>query len=157
MNTTAVRIHVDHATTKRLGDWTSATEFDVTARWGAVVLDLRSPLIDGTVSADAGDIEVHVNLDHGMLKLLVPDDAVIDQTGLQWTGRGRVKDFARPSDAAGRVIRLTGACTGSEFRVHRAGIAVLSALFSREFFEDARRARREGRTPTLIDPANAPR
>lgn len=153
MNTTTpVRIHVDHETTKRLGDWTAEKRFDVTARWGFVVLDLRSPLIEGD-----DDLEVHVNLDHGTLKLLVPDDAVIDQTGLRWTGRGRVKDFARPNDAAGRVIRLTGTCSTSEFRVHRAGIAVLSALFSREFFEDARRARREGRTPTLIDPANAPR
>ncbi|MBU3059959.1 hypothetical protein KO481_00220 [Nocardia sp. NEAU-G5] len=153
MNTaTPVRIHVDHEATKRLGDWTSEKQFDVTARWGFVVLDLRSPLIEGDE-----DIEVNVNLDHGTIKLLVPDDAVIDQTGLQWTGRGRVKDFARPNDAAGRVIRLTGTCTSSEFRVHRAGVAVLSALFSREFFEDARRARREGRTPTLIDPANAPR
>ncbi|WP_040840840.1 hypothetical protein [Nocardia brevicatena] len=149
---TPVRIHIDHDTAKRLGDWTVADRFDVTARYGSVVIDLRSPLIEGD-----GDIEVHVALDHAMVKLLVPDDAVVDHAELEWTGRGRVKDFARPKDAAGRVIRLTGSSTRSEFRVHRAGIAVLSALFTREFFEDARRARREGRTPTLADPANAPR
>ncbi len=76
--------------------------------------------------------------------------------GLRWTGRGRVKDFARPKDAAGRVIRLIGSSNRSEFRVHRAGIAVLSAMFSREFFEDARGANREGTHPTVADPANAP-
>ncbi|MFI9506153.1 hypothetical protein [Nocardia sp. NPDC052566] len=150
--TAPVKIHVDHETAKRLGDWTDATAVAVTARYGSVVIDLRSPRIEGD-----GPIEVHADLDHAMVKLLVPDDAVIDQTGLRWTGRGRVKDFARPQDAAGRVIRLTGASTTSEFRVHRAGIAVLSAMFSREFFEDTRRAHREGRTPTLADPANAPR
>ncbi|MFI6171180.1 hypothetical protein ACIBCN_30675 [Nocardia sp. NPDC051052] len=150
--TTPAQIHVDHGTTKRLGDWTDAAAFDVTVRYGSAVIDLRSPQLAGD-----GDIEVHANLDHAMVKLLVPDDAVIDQSALQWTGRGRVKDFARPQHAAGRVIRLTGTSTTSEFRVHRGGIAVLSAMFSREFFEDARRANREGRTPTLADPANAPR
>ncbi|MFD0361510.1 hypothetical protein ACFQZZ_08645 [Nocardia sp. GCM10030253] len=142
------RIHVDHETAERLGNWTDAIAFDITARHGAVVIDLRSPQI-------TGDIELRADLDHAMVELLVPDDAVIDQTDLEWTGRGRVKDFARPKDAAGRVIRLTGTSTRSEFRVHRAGIAVLSAMFSREFFEDARRANREGRTPTVADPANA--
>ncbi|MEV0295931.1 hypothetical protein [Nocardia sp. NPDC050710] len=152
LTTGPTRIHVDHDTAKRLGDWTDADAFDVTARYGTVVIDLRSPQIAGD-----GVIEMHATLDHAMVKLLVPDDAVIDQTGLEWTGRGQVKDFARPKDAAGRVIRLTGTCKTSEFRVHRAGVAVLSALFSREFFEDARRARHEGRTPTLVDPANAER
>ncbi|WP_067720643.1 hypothetical protein [Nocardia yamanashiensis] len=153
MHTTKpVHIHVDHEATKRLGDWTDADRFDVKARYGTAVIDLRSPRIEG-----ADEILIHADLDHAMVKLLVPDDAVIEQSELEWTGRGRVKDFARPKDAAGRVIRLTGTAKTSEFRVHRAGIAVLSALFSREFFEDAKRARKEGRTPTLVDPANAPR
>ncbi|RMI34023.1 hypothetical protein [Nocardia stercoris] len=148
----ATTIHVDHDTTKRLGHWTDATRFDISARYGSAVVDLRSPEIAGS-----DDIVVEVAIDHGMIKLLVPDDAVIDQTGLTWTGRGRVKDMARPKDAAGRVVRLTGTVASGEIRVHRAGIAVLSALFSREFFEDAKRARREGRTPTVADPANTPR
>ncbi|WP_067818675.1 hypothetical protein [Nocardia inohanensis] len=153
MHTTKpVRIHVDHDSTKHLGDWTDADRFDVKARYGTTVIDLRSPRIAG----DA-EIVIHADLDHAMVKLLVPDDAVIDQSELEWTGRGRVKDFARPAHAAGRVIRLTGTAKTSEFRVHRAGIAVLSALFSREFFEDAKRARKQGRTPTLADPAHAPR
>lgn len=147
-----LRIHADHDSTKRLGDWTDAKQFDVKARYAAVVIDLRSPRIEGD-----DVIEVHADLDHAMVKLLVPEDAVIDQSGLEWTGRGRVKDFARPKEATGRVIRLTGSSVRSEFRIHRGGIAVLSALFTREFLEDARQARREGRTPTLADPANAPR
>ncbi|MFQ6397914.1 hypothetical protein ACLMAJ_31295 [Nocardia sp. KC 131] len=147
--TAATRIHVDHEAAKRLGNWTDANTFEVTARYGSLVIDLRSPQI-------TGDIAVHANLDHAMVKLLVPDDAVIDQADLEWTGRGRVKDFARPREVAGRVIRLTGTSTRSEFRIHRAGIAVLSAMFSREFFEDARRANREGRTPTVADPASTP-
>ncbi len=150
--TDTIRIHADHESTKRLGDWTHATAFEVKARYGSVVIDLRSPWIEGETP-----IEVHADLDHAMVKLLVPDDAVIDHSELEWTGRGRVKDFAKPQDAAGRVIRLTGASAKSEFRVHRGGIAILSALLSREFFDDAKRANQQGRTPTLIDPANAPR
>jgi hypothetical protein len=42
-----------------------------------------------------------------------------------------------------------------EIRVHRHGAAVLSAMFSREFVADLRRARREGRVPTVADPAHA--
>jgi hypothetical protein len=147
VTTDTVRIHADHETTKRLGDWTHATDFAVKARYASVVIDLRSPWIEGD-----DPIVVHADL-----KLLVPDDAVIEHRDLEWTGRGRVKDAARPQDAAGRIIRLTGTSTKSEFRVHRGGIAILSALFSREFFDDARQAHRQGRTPTLADPANAPR
>ncbi|MEC3913124.1 hypothetical protein [Nocardia sp. CDC160] len=151
-STDTVKIHTDHGTEKHLGDWTHASSFEVKARYGSVVIDLRSPWIEGEQ-----EIVVHANLDHAMVKLLVPEDAVIDQTELEWTGRGRVKDMSRPQHAAGRVIRLTGSSVKSEFRIHRGGIAVLSALFTREFFEDAKRANREGRTPTLADPANAPR
>ncbi|MBB5917742.1 hypothetical protein BJY24_006654 [Nocardia transvalensis] len=150
--TDTVRIHADHTSVKRLGDWTHATDFEVKARYASVVLDLRSPWIEGE-----GPIEVHAGLDHAMVKLLVPDDAVIDQSDLDWTGRGRVKDYAAPQQATGRVIRLTGASAKSEFRIHRGGIAILSALFSREFFDDAKQAHKQGRTPTLADPANAPR
>ncbi|MFI1915212.1 hypothetical protein [Nocardia sp. NPDC020380] len=150
--TDTVRIHADHGTTKRLGDWTHEKNFDVKARYSSVVIDLRSPWIEGR-----DEIVVHADLDHAMVKLLVPEDAVIDQTGLRWTGRGKVKDMSRPQDAAGRVIRLTGASTKSEFRIHRGGIAILSALFSREFLDDARAAHQAGRTPTLLDPENAPR
>ncbi|APB01380.1 hypothetical protein [Nocardia seriolae] len=156
MNTTeatdTVKIHTDHATEKHLGDWTHASSFEVKARYGSVVIDLRSPWIEGEQ-----EIVVHADLDHAMVKLLVPEDAVIDYSELEWTGRGKVKDTSRPQHAAGRVIRLTGSSAKSEFRIHRGGIAVLSALFSREFFEDAKQARKQGRTPTLIDPANAPR
>ncbi|WP_227979821.1 hypothetical protein [Nocardia spumae] len=150
--TDTVRIHADHESTKRLGDWTHATDFEIKARYAGVVIDLRSPWIEGE-----GPIEVHATLDHAMVKLLVPDDAVIDRSELEWNGRGRVKDFAEPRDAAGRVIRLTGTSAKSEFRIHRGGIAILSALFTREFFDDAKQAHKQGRTPTLADPANAPR
>ncbi|AYF75059.1 hypothetical protein D7D52_15655 [Nocardia yunnanensis] len=153
MHTTdTVKIHTDHATEKHLGDWTHASCFEVKARYGSVVIDLRSPWIEGEQ-----EIVVEVHLDHAMVKLLVPEDAVIDSSELNWTGRGKVKDMARPQHAAGRVIRLTGSSVKSEFRIHRGGIAVLSALFSREFFEDAKQAHKQGRTPTLLDPANAPR
>ena len=40
--------------------------------------------------------------------------------------------------------------------MNRAGVAVLSAMFSREFIEDVRRAHKEGGTPTVADPARTP-
>jgi hypothetical protein len=146
-----VRIAANYAVTKRLGHWTTARAFEVRAHRGHAVLDLRSPHIP------AGDITVDVDLDHGMLKLLVPDGATVDDWELRRTGRGRVKDLTGPTagDEPGRRIVLTGALRHGEVRVHRGGIAVLSAMFSREFLTEARQAHREGRQPSIADPAHS--
>jgi len=147
---TPVRIHADHTTEKRLGHWTTARAFDVRARRGTVVIDLRSPRI-----AD-GDIELHLNLDRAAVKLLVPDDAIIDHWDLAWTGRGQVKQaFHAGGETAGRRIRLTGQIRSGEVRVRSGGIARLSAMCSREYLADARRANAEGGLPTLDDPAHS--
>ena len=152
MNTTQtaapVRIAANHAVTKRLGHWTTGRQFQVRAHRGMAVLDLRSPQIPG------GDIEVEAELDHATLKLLVADDAVIDDWGLRLTGRGRVKDAPGPQRPAGRRILVTGELRGGEIRVRRGGIAVLTAICSREFLAEARRAHRQGRQPSVADPAH---
>ncbi len=59
----------------------------------------------------------------------------------------------RPVSATGRQIRLVGSASDSEVRVHRGGIAILSAMFSRAFIQDARLARKNGTYPTVDDPA----
>jgi hypothetical protein len=74
------QIHADHSSQKRLGAWTSARVFQVRARRGQVVIDLRSPRIPD------GDIEIDLDLDHATVKLLVAEDAVIDHG--TWTGQG---------------------------------------------------------------------
>ena len=79
MNTThtvtasPVRIAANYAVTKHLGNWTTAREFQVRAHRGHAVLDLRSPHIED------GEIRIDCELDHAMLKLLVPDGAVVDR------------------------------------------------------------------------------
>jgi hypothetical protein len=149
MNTTpatTTRVQAHYDTVKKLGHWTDDRRFEVRARRGMVVLDLRSPRIPD------GDIEIEVDLDHAMVKLLVPQDAQVDHWDLRYTGRGRVKDWTG-ENGDGRTIRVTGGIRHGEIRVHRGGVATLSAMFSREFVQDVRRARREGTTPTVADPA----
>jgi len=68
-------------------------------------------------------------------------------------GRGRVKDAEGRTAAGGRRIVLTGQLRHGEIRVHRGGIAQLSAMFSREYLADLRRAHAEGGFPTVDDPA----
>jgi hypothetical protein len=75
---------------------------------------------------------------------------------LAWTGRGRVKQtYHHDPSGAGRRIRLTGQARHSEVRVHSGGIAQLSAMCSREYLADARRAHAQGSVLTLDDPARS--
>jgi len=152
---TVERIHTDHAVAKRLGNWTRAGRFEVRARRGLVVLDLRSPDLPD-------DVEVAVELQRATVKLLVPEDATVEHWDLRWTARGRVKDAqgtVRAAEAPGREgsrrIRLTGRSTDSEIRVQRGGIAILTAMCSREYLQDLRLAHESGGQPTVDDPARA--
>jgi hypothetical protein len=144
------RLHVDHGTTKRLGHWTCANQFQVKARSGALVLDLRSPGIEG-------DVEIQLDLHRSMVKILLAEGDQVDHWDLGWTGKGRIRDDMRPAGPSGRRIRLAGAANDSEIRVHRGGIAVLSAMFSRAFVQDLRQARKNGTYPTVDDPARTAR
>jgi hypothetical protein len=144
------QMHADHASLKRLGNWTTARAFEIRARRSSVVIDLRSPQIPD------GDIEVELTLDHSTVKLLVAEDTVIDQWDLTWTGRGKVKQTYHHNPAGtGRRIRLTGHVRHGEIRVQSGGIARLSAMISRQYLADAHRAHAEGTTPTLDDPARS--
>ena len=150
----AERLHVDHGVTKRLGRWTSASQFDVRVRSGVLVLDLRSPQV-------TGDVELCLDLYRSTVKLLLAEDDQVDHWELDWTGRGQVKDDQRPAGpGAGsgqRRIRLSGHAENSEVRVHRGGMAALSAMFSRAYVQDLRRARKNGGYPTVDDPTRAAR
>ena len=145
---TVERLPADHGMTKRLGHWTSANGFEVRARSGALVLDLRSPAIQG-------DVEIRLDLHRSVVKLLLAEGDQVDHWNLGWTGQGRLKDDQRPASATGRQVRLVGGASDSEVRVHRGGIAILSAMFSRAYVQDVRQARKNGTYPTVDDPARA--
>jgi len=146
----AERLHVDHGVTKRLGRWTSASQFDVRVRSGVLVLDLRSPEV-------TGDVALCLDLHRSTVKLLLAEGDQVDHWGLGWSGRGRVKDDQRPAEPGGRRVRLSGRAENSEVRVHRAGMAALSAMFSRAYVQDLRQARKSSSYPTVDDPTRAAR
>ena len=54
-------------------------------------------------------------------------------------------------------MRLAGHADNSEVRVHRGGMAALSAMFSRAFVQDLRQTRKNGGYPTVDDPTRAAR
>jgi len=145
----AVPIRAHSRAVKKLGHWTSARQFDVRASRGVVVLDLRSPRIA------AGDIEISLDIDHAVVKLLVADGAVIEDGDIRRVGRCRTKDWTGVSAAGGRRVVLSGEMRRAEVRVHRGGVAILSAMCSREYLADALAARREGRYPTIDDPTRS--
>jgi hypothetical protein len=177
------QIHADHMTVKRLGHWTRASRYEVRARNGSVVIDLRSPQLPA-------EVEVQLRLDRAVVKLLLPDGATVEHWDLAWTGRGKVKDAQKDARAvvgapagsgtpaetkegdAGtkaaarletggaeqptegvRRVRLTGSAEGSEVRVNRGGVAILAAMCSREYVEELRKVRKSGAYPTIDDPS----
>jgi hypothetical protein len=144
METEPVRAH--STVTRRLGHWTTARHLDVRASRGAVLLDLRSPRIP------AGDIRIDLDIDHAVVRLLAPEDAVIDGDEVRRVGRGRVKDWTGTAAPRGRRIVLTGEMRSAEVRVYRGGVAILAAMCSREYVTDALHAWREGRLPIIDDP-----
>lgn len=164
-NAVPERIHADHVSIKRLGHWTSAERYEVRARSGSVLLDLRSPRLPG-------EVEIRMRLDHAVVKLLLPDGATVEHWGLAWTGSGKVKEGqgaamrtadarepggAVPAGEGVRRVRLVGAAEGSEIRVNRGGVAILAAMWSREYVRDVRQARKSNAYPTVDDPTRAPK
>lgn len=140
------RVEAFYTATKKLGRWTGANHFEVRARRGYAVLDLRA--VDG-------DIEVRVDTERSAIKLLVPENAVIDQWDLRVTGRrSRVKDWTRTPDQAGPRVRLVGELRNGEIRVTRGGVATLSAMLTREFINDCIESHRNATTPTVHDPVS---
>lgn len=138
------RIEGFRTSTRKLGRWTESRDFEVRSHRGSVVLDLRA--------LPEGDVEIRVDAERSSLKLLVPDNAIVDQWDLRLTGRSKVVDWERPSDAQGPRIRLVGEVRKGEVRVNRGGVAILSAMLTKEFVEDCKRAHRDGGAPTVHDP-----
>jgi hypothetical protein len=134
-----VRIRAHHRTVTKLGHWTTAPCIDIAASRGSVVLDLLTSPIE------PGDIDIHLDLDHAVVKLIVPDSTRIDDNRLRRVGRGRVKDWTGESSTAARLIKLRGELRNAEIRVHRGGIAILSLLLSGRSLAIVRQAHRDGR------------
>jgi hypothetical protein len=137
--TETVQVRAHSRVVKKLGDWTTARRFDVRASRGMVVLDLVLPEIE------PGEIEIALDLDHAVHKLLVPSGTAIDDDDLRRVGRGRIKDWTGTASPSGRRIKLVGEMRNGEVRVHRGGVALLSLLASRETRRQLREAHRAGR------------
>jgi len=131
MTTTETNILADHAVVRRLGNWTRHSALQVRARGGKVVLDLRSPEIDG-------DIDITLDLQRSVVTLLVTGDASIDQWELRLAGHGRVKDAAPARD--GTRLRLHGNACDSQVRIQRAGAAELTGMLSLSRLKEMHRA-----------------
>jgi hypothetical protein len=141
----AVRIRAHGRQVRRLGHWTAARRFDVRASRGSVVLDLRSPRIE------AGDIRIALDADHAMVKLLVPEDALVDHDDVRRVGRCGFVDWSGEHAPGGRVIRIDGELRASELRINRGGIAIVSAMATREYLADLQRAFRANHVSSLAD------
>ncbi len=159
-----VKIRAHRQSIRRMGHWTTASRFDVRASQSSVILELRSSRIE------PGDIEVNLDVDHSMVKLLVPDRAIVDADELRRVGRCGFNDWSGTGEPTGRVIRVVGEMRRSELRINRGGIAIVSAMLTGEYladlrsafrtnhiasFKDIQAAYREGRWTTIEDPGRS--
>ncbi|HKV32136.1 MAG TPA: hypothetical protein VJT14_14100 [Candidatus Dormibacteraeota bacterium] len=144
-----VKIRAHGKSIRRMGHWTTATRFDVRASQSSVVLELRSPRIE------PGDIEVNLDIDHSMVKLLVPEGAIIDDDELRRVGRCGLNDWSGTAQSTGRVIRVVGEMRRSELRINRGGIAIVSAMLTGEYLADLRSAFRTNHITSLKDMQDA--
>jgi hypothetical protein len=140
-----VRIRVHGGSIRRMGHWTTARRLDLRASRSSIILDLRSPHLE------PGDIEVNLDVDLSMVKLLVPEDAVIDDGDLRRVGRCGLVDWSGRPERSGRVIRVVGEMRRSELRINRGGVAIISAMLTGEYLADLRRAFRENQVTSLKD------
>jgi hypothetical protein len=132
-----------------MGHWTTTRRFDVRASQSSVILELRSLRIE------PGDIEVNLDIDHSMVKLLVPDGAIVDADELRRVGRCGFNDWSGTSQPTGRVIRVVGEMRRSELRINRGGIAIVSAMLTGEYLADLRSAFRNNHITSLKDMQDA--
>lgn len=144
-----VQIRAHNRSIRRLGHWTTGRRFDVRASKSSVILELRTPRIE------PGEIEVNLDIDHAMVKLLVPEGAIVDDGDLRRVGRCGFIDWSGSPQPAGRVIRVVGEMRGSELRINRGGIAIVSAMLTGEYLSDLRRVFRENRIGSLKDMQDA--
>lgn len=144
-----VRIRAHNQSIHRMGHWTTARRFDVRASQSSVILELRSLRIE------PGDIEVNLDIDHSMVKLLVPDGAIVDADELRRVGHCGLNDWSGTPQPTGRVIRVVGEMRRSELRVNRGGIAIVSAMLTGEYLADLRSAFRKNHITSLKDMQDA--
>jgi hypothetical protein len=117
-----VQVRADRCVTKRLGEWTTSSRFDVSATSGVVVLDFLLPRID------AERIDVRLDIDHGLVTLLVSEGTRVEQDGLRWIGPGHLRDWSGAPSPDGLTVHLEGEVRWGDVRVRRGGVAILSLL-----------------------------
>lgn len=144
-----VQLRAHHQSIRRMGHWTTTRRFDVRASQSSIILELRSPRIE------PGDIEVTVDIDHSMVKLLVPEGAIVDADDLRRVGRCGFVDWSGTPQSTGRVIRVVGEMRRSELRINRGGIAIVSAMLTEEYLADLRNAFRNNQITSLKDVQDA--
>src|SRR5260370_205795 len=140
-----VQIRAHHQSIRRMGHWTTTRRFDVRASQSSIILDLRSPPPAPRDTA----------VDHSMVKILVPERAIVDADDLRRVGRCGYVDWSGTPESTGRVIRVVGEMRRSELRINRGGIAIVSALLTGEYLADLRNAFRNNHITSLKDMQDA--
>jgi hypothetical protein len=117
-----VQVRARRDVVRHLGQWTTAGRFDVRVSDGAAVLDLLLPRIN------ADEVNVRLDVDRGVVTLLVPDGARVLDDELRWAGPGRMRDWTGSESPDGMIIRLAGEVRRGQVRIRRGGVALLSLI-----------------------------
>ena len=91
---TVERLHVDRGVAERLGRWTRTRQFDVRAPSGVLLLDLRTPEIEG-------DVEILLDLHRSTVKLLLAEDDQVAAGTLAGRAAARSRTTSGPPGRPG--------------------------------------------------------
>lgn len=109
-----VRLAVSHGSVERLGAWQVPQEVAIELRHGVCALDLHTPTLP------PGGVTIAVQARHGVVKVLVPENAAVDLSGVgRHHGQTVDRRARRVTTVSGPPIVFTGDLHHSVIKILR--------------------------------------
>ncbi len=111
----AAPVHAVFSKIRRGGQWPVPPETFVRSTFGAAVIDLRHAVFTRR------EVVIYADSFFGKIEILVPDNAMVHDTGTALFGKRSLPGGRRPKGEDGPVVRITGRSVFGHVRVMRGG------------------------------------
>lgn len=111
----AAPVHAVFSKIRRGGQWPVPPETYVRSTFGAAVIDLRQAVFTRR------EVVIHADSFFGKIEILVPDNAIVQETGTALFGKRSQPGGKRPQGDDGPIVRITGHSLFGHVKVMRGG------------------------------------